>query len=457
MRAKRILLLLALALTGCAPKLPAPEVTVKVSAYLPGQGGQVAALPTDWWQIFDNPALDRLEQSGLRANSDIAQAGAALAAARDNARAADGAFLPQLVLGPSGYPEISRQSYPTGPNGYPPYTIYTLAGEISYDPGLFGARHFTFANGAALAAYQAAELDAARQSVTGNIAAAAIALAGDEAQIETTSRIIASEQRLLTLLQGEYADGAIPQLNVLQQQSSILATQASLPALRTQAQQQRDRLAVLTGSLPASFTVPVPRLAELALPANIPVVLPSAYLQNRPDIRAALAQVAAQHAALGVAVAHMYPDLSLSATGGYAAELTSALFNTSSAFWLLAGNLLAPLYEGGTLHAHKQAAQAQLAGALSAYHGAVLNAFAQAADALCAVQNGQDALARASAAAQTADRAYQLAAAQYRLGAVDYTTVLTAQTQAAQAALSQIQARTTLLAAIATLQSAMAN
>ncbi|WBO59176.1 efflux transporter outer membrane subunit [Acidocella sp. MX-AZ03] len=280
---------------------------------------------------------------------------------------------------------------------------------------------------------------------------------GDEAQIETTSRIIASEQRLLTLLQGEYADGAIPQLDVLQQQSSILATQASLPALRTQAQQQRDRLAVLTGSLPASFTVPVPRLAELALPANIPVVLPSAYLQNRPDIRAALAQVAAQHAALGVAVAHMYPDLSLSATGGYAAELTSALFNTSSAFWLLAGNLLAPLYEGGTLRAHKQAAQAQLAGALSAYHGAVLNAFAQAADALSAVQNGQDALARASAAAQTADRAYHLAAAQYRLGAVDYTTVLTAQTQAAQAALSQIQARTTLLAAIATLQSAMAN
>ena len=187
------------------------------------------------------------------------------------------------------------------------------------------------------------------------------------------------------------------------------------------------------------------------------MVLPSAYLRNRPDIRAALAQVAAQHAALGVAVAHMYPDLSLSATGGYAAELTSALFNTSSAFWVLAGNLLAPLYEGGTLRAHKQAAQAQLAGALSAYHGAVLNAFAQAADALSAVRNGQDALARASAAAQTADRAYQLAAAQYRLGAVDYTTVLTAQTQAAQAALSQIQARTTLLAAIATLQSAMAN
>lgn len=457
MWAERSALLLLLVLAGCAPPVPKPDTSVQVSAYLPGQSGQAETMPADWWRIFKCPALDGLEQSGLRANNDIGQAGASLAAARANARAANGAFLPQMVLGPAGDPEISRQSYPTGPNGYPPYTIYTLAGEVSYDPGLFGARRYTFENGQALAAYQRAELDAARQSVTGNIAAAAIALAGAEAQIDTTNRIIAAEQKLLTLLQGEYADGAIPELNVLQQQSSILATQASLPPLQTQAQQQRDRLAVLTGILPESFTDPGLTLANLSLPGDVPVEVPSTYLKNRPDIRAALAQVAAQHAALGIAVAHMYPDLSLSATGGYAAELTGSLFNTSSAFWILAGNLLAPLYEGGELRAHRQAAQAQLAGALSAYHGAVLNAFAQAADALSAVHNGEDALARAVAAANTADRAYKLSAAQYQLGAVDYTTVLTAQTEAAQAALNETKARTDFLSAIATLQTAMAD
>ena len=204
------------------------------------------------------------------------------------------------------------------------------------------------------------------------------------------------------------------------------------------------------------FTPPPIPLDELAQPAQIPVALPSAYLQNRPDLRAALAQVAAQNAALGIAVAHLYPDFSLSATGGYAAETLSSLFGTSSALWILAGNLLAPIYEGGTLHAHKAAAQAQLASALLAYREAVLTAFSQAADALQAVQDDQLALTRAQAAAATANAAYNLATAQFNLGADDYTTVLTAQTAAAQAALATVQARTNLLLDIANLQAILA-
>ncbi|MBU6419346.1 MAG: efflux transporter outer membrane subunit [Proteobacteria bacterium] len=457
MRINRATLALVLALAGCAPPLPKPDTAVQVSAYLPGQDVVAAPMSRDWWRVFNSPTLDALEQSGLRANNGILQAQANLNAAQANASAANGAFLPQVQLEPPGAPAASRQSYPTGPNGYPPYTIYSLAGEVSYDPGLFGARHYTFQNGQVLAAYQAAELDAARQSVVGNIAAAAIALAGDEAQITTTERIIAAEQNLLNLLQGEYADGAIPRLSVLQQQSVILGTQATLPPLQTAAQQQRDRLAVLTGVLPADFSAAGLDLAGLALPQNVPVELPSTYLADRPDIRAALAQVVAQHAALGIAVAHMYPDFSLSATGGYVAETASALFNTSSAFWVLAGNLLAPLYDGGELRAHKHAAPAQLAGALAAYHAAVLNAFAQAADALAAVQNGRVALGRAAAASQTAEAAFDLSAAQYRAGAIDYTTVLTAQTNAVQVALSEVRARTALLSAIAALEAAMAN
>ncbi|MGO9818406.1 MAG: efflux transporter outer membrane subunit [Acidocella sp.] len=449
-------LLLLLALAACAPPLPKPDTDVAVQAYLPGEGVAASPVPEAWWTIFGNSSLNALEAKGQAANPDVGQAAQNLAAAAQNAVAANGAFLPQIGLNPAGSPALSRQSYPTGPNSSPPYTIYALTGQISYDPGLFGARHYTFENGQALTEYHAAELDAARQSVAGNIAAAAIGLAGAQAQIATTQDIIAAEQNLLTLLQGEYADGAIPELNVLQQQGVILAAQATLPPLQNQAQAQRDRLAILTGTLPADFTDPGITLDQLVLPAKIPMLLPSAYLANRPDIRAARAQVAAQNAALGVAVAHLYPDVSLTASGGYAAGTLGALFNTSSALWTLAGNLLVPLYEGGELHAHKKAAQAELAAALYAYRGAVLGAFGQAADALSAVQTGQTTLARAQAAARTADAAYNLAAAQYQLGAVDYTTVLTAQANAAQAALTQTQARTNLLLAIASLQAAMA-
>jgi outer membrane protein TolC len=218
----------------------------------------------------------------------------------------------------------------------------------------------------------------------------------------------------------------------------------------------RDRLAILTGQLPGDFSLPPPALDAFATPDNLPILLPSAYLTNRPDLRAARATVAAQNAALGLATAKLYPDVNISATGGLASETLGTLFEPSAALWTLAGNLVAPLYEGGTLHAQRDAAQAQLAAALAAYRQAVLTAFGQAADALDATQQDSTALTRAEASAQTANAAYQLANAEYRLGATDYTTVLTAEASAAQQALNVTSARVNLLADIARLQAVMA-
>jgi NodT family efflux transporter outer membrane factor (OMF) lipoprotein len=451
--------LAAILLGSCAPALPAPTDNVAAGAYMAapptGATATVAAPPPDWWTDFDNATLNTLVAQGLAASPTIEEADANLTIARQNAVANNGAYLPQIGLNP-GQPQISRTSEPGGPNGFPPYTVYALGGTISYDPGLFGARKYTFENGAALADYQSAELDAARQSLAGNIVAAAIGVAGIQAQIGTTRNIIAAEQKLLALLQGEFNDGAIPALTVLQQRGTILATQATLPTLQTSAAQQRDRLAILTGQLPAAFTVPDIPLEHLTAPMPVPVSLPSAYLENRPDLRAARAQVAAQNAALGVAVSHLYPDLQLSASGGWVATTLNPLFSPATAFWSLAGNLLVPLYDGGELHARKAAAQAQLAEALAAYHDAVLTAFGQAADALQAVQNDETALGSATDAANTAMAAYKLASQQYALGAVDYTTVLTAQAAAAQQALVLIQTKTALLLDIARLQAAMA-
>ena len=445
-----------LSVSSCAPAVPKPDTSIAATAYLPpdmpGGAAETASPGSNWWQSFGNAELDRLVATALQASPSIASANATLAAALFNNTAATGATLPQIGLAPS----VSRQSYPTGPNGSPPYTIYSLTGTISYDPGLFGARPAVFANAAAQAAYQQAELDAARQSVAGNTAAAAIGYAGEEAQIDATRTIIAAEQRLLTLLNGEYAYGAIPQLNVLQQQSVILAAEATLPPLQTQADQLRDRLAILTGSLPQNFMAPPLTLQDFAPAAVIPVALPSTYLANRPDIRAARAVVAAQNAALGLAVAHLYPDLTLTAQGGYAAQTLGTLFQPASGLWTLAGNLLQPLYDGGILRARRQAAQANLTAALADYRSAVLNAFGAAADALQALQNDQAADVSAGQANQTAQRAASLAKQQYALGAVDYTTVLTAQATANQQALIMVQVRTALLLDRARLQSIMA-
>ncbi len=449
--------LIGFLLCSCAPPLAPPDTKTDANAYLPTALSNPAfiagTIPEAWWAIFGNASLDLLVATGLQASPTLDQANANLAAAAANANAANGAYLPQIGLNPN----LSREAYPTGPNGSPPYTIYSLTGTISYDPGLFGARHYTFENSAAQVDYQLAEIDAARQSLAGNIVAAIIGEAGDNAQIVTTEQIIGVEQNLLNLLNGEYLDGAIPKLNVLQQQSQILATQSTLYPLQTDAEAMHDRIAVLTGQLPAQFQTSGIDLAAISIPTRIPITLPSSYLANRPDLRAARANVAAQNASLGIAVAHLYPDLTLSASGGYASETLSTLFEPGSGLWSLAGNLLAPLYDGGILHARKRAAQAELAASLAAYRGAVLNAFGEAADALQATQNDQTALLRAQAASSTATQAYQLAEQQFALGAADYTTVLTAQTTASQQALNLVQSRTRLLLDIARLQSAMAD
>jgi NodT family efflux transporter outer membrane factor (OMF) lipoprotein len=447
---------LCLALTSCAPPLPAPDTAVRVSGYLPGQAPVAVPGPRDWWRIFDSPGLDALESRGLAANPTLAQAADNLKAAQAQAAASNGAYLPQVQIGGDNTSLVERSAFPTGPNESSAYSIFTPSGFISYDPGLFGVARYTAQNGQALADMAADQGDAARAALAGNIAMAAITESGFAAQITVTQQILAAEQNLLTLQQGEYAAGAITQLAVLQQQSVIDTTAATLPGLRTQEAAQRDRLAILTGTLPADFTGPPLGLESYTAPAPVPQELPSAYLRTRPDIRAALDNVAAQNAALGVAVGHLYPDISLSAQGGFASQAINSLFEPGAVFWTLAGNLLVPLYQGGTLHARRDQAQAQLAAALAAYHETVLTDFAQAADALCAVQQGQDAVARALTAANTAGAAYHLARAQFQLGAIDNTTVLTAQAQAAQAALTLAVARTNLLLAIATLQATQA-
>jgi NodT family efflux transporter outer membrane factor (OMF) lipoprotein len=441
---------LALALAGCAADQP-PVLPSAPAAYLPGPVPAYGGVPADWWRQFGSTSLDALVEQGLRDSPTLAAQQAQIRAAQANAQAVAGGFLPQLSLNPA----VARNAYPVGPSATPPQTIISLTGTVSYDPGLFGVRHYNFANQAAQIAYQQAELDAARQTLAGNIVAATLAEAGYQAQIDATNHMLASQRDQLHILQGEFALGAVMRDDVLRQQSVMLAAAATLPGLTTGLEQQRDRLAVLTGQMPDAVLPPLPALESLQLPATIPVSEPSAYLQNRPDLRAALALVAAQDAQLGLATAHLYPDISLSAQGGYAAETLNSLFEPGSALWTLAGSLLQPVYAGGTLHARRRQAQAELAGALASYRDAVLHAFGDAADVLQALQNDEAALSEAQQASDTANAAYQLTLQRFQLGATDETTVLAAQSSAMQQALVLVQARESLLLDFARLQSIM--
>lgn len=450
-RVSPILLALA-ALAGCAVPIKPVTTSAAPAGYVRGEIPAGAALTASWWRGFGDAALDRLVAIGERRSPTIAAANALVAEARANAAAANGAFLPQAALNPTA----TRQKYSSVPFGFPAFTIYQLAGTITYNPGLFGARDYAFRNGAALTVYQRATAAAARLTLADNIVVAAITEAGLAARIDTDEAIAASEKRLLKLVSGEYAAGAIARLPVLQQRAQYQATMAALPALLGQASAERHALAVLSGTPPAEFSGGRFRLADFLLPRDLPVAVPSVLVAGRPDIVAARALVSADHAAVGQAVAALYPNLTLSAQGGYGAETLNTLFQPGSTLWTLAGSLLAPVFDGGVLHAHERAAQAALANALATYRGTVLTAFQQVADGLRHVEDDRAAVRESREAATTAESAYRLARRQFRLGAADYNTVLTAEIAWRQAQLIAVQTATQRLLDDAALRAALA-
>jgi len=446
------ILLTAVILAGCTVPIKPVVVGPVPGGYVRGQAAAGSVLVGAWWRGFGDRSLDRLVAAGEVRSPGVVGAVALVRAAAANRAAATGVFLPQVSLNPN----VSRQSFPTGPNGYGAYTIDELDGTIGYNPGLFGARAYAFRNGAALVAYQRAEVAAARLTVADEIVVAAITEAGLDAQIRTDRAIAASEKRLLDLLSGEYGAGAIARLPILQQRAQYQATMSALPGLEAQAAAQRHAMAVDSGVPPVDFTGGHYRLADFTVPRDLPPAVPSALVAGRPDIVAARALVAADHAAVGQAVAALYPSLTLTAQGGYASETFNTLFEPGAALWTLAGSLLAPVFDGGVLRAHERAAQATLSNALATYRGTVLAAFQQVADGLRKVAADRPSVQESDAAAATADQAYTLADQQFKLGAADYNTVLTAEITWRQSQLAAVQARTQQLLDEAALRAALA-
>ena len=437
-------------LSGCAAPKIAPMPLPK--HYLRDSASANAPLDQHWWRAFNNQRLDQLIAQAQAQSPTIQAAQSLVARARADAAANNGTFLPHLALNP----QESRQAFPSGPFGFGPYTIFQVTGTASENPGLFGARSSAFRNGRARIAYRRAQAAAARLTIADDVVVAAITEAGLEAQIRTEAKIAASAQHLLVLLRGEQQAGAIPRLPVLQQRAQLQTSLALIPALRASASVQRHAIAVFAGMAPAQLSDARFRLGDFAPPADPPLSLPSILVAQRPDIIAARALVSADHAAVGQAVAALYPSLTLSAQGGYAAETFNSLFQPGAALWTLAGSLLTPIFEGGVLHAHERAAQATLANALATYRLTVLTAFQQVADGLREAQAARATVADDREAARTAEAAYRLARAQFRLGAVSYNTVLTTEITWQQAVLAQRQAETTRLLDAVALRAALA-
>ncbi len=416
-----------------------------------------AELPRRWWTLFGSAPLDALVDQALAANPSVHAAQAALRQANELTAAQRGSFLPAVQAGF----DASRQQQATGvlaPNlasGASIYNLYTPQVTVTYVPDLFGANRRLVEALAAQAEMSRFQLEATYLTLAANVVAAAIQEAGLRAQIAATTRVVDLEREALAVMRRELELGAIAEADVYAQDAALANLETTLPPLQRQWQQTRDLLAALTGRLPANYDAAPLDLDDLTLPQDLPLGVPSRLVERRPDVRAAEAALHSATASVGVAIADLLPQVTLTGTVGSSATAMSDLFKAGTGFWSVGASAAQTLFAGGTLLHRKRAADAALEQAAATYKATVLTAFQNVADALHALGTDADALRAAARAADAAEKSLSVARRQLELGSVSYLGLLTAEQADQQALVTLAQARAARLADTAALFQAL--
>ena len=396
-------------------------------------------IPGDWWMLFHSTQINALVARALKANPTVAAAQATLQQARENTRAEQGSLFPQISASTSGEREHNTLTSPV------PTTYNVVSGSlsVSYTLDAFGGVRRQVEQLSAQAEYERYELEATELTLIANVVNAAINEASLQAQIDTTHEIIRAYRDALDVTRHRFELGGVSQVDVLQQQSLLDERIATLPGLQKQIEQQRNQLAVYLGGLPSEYDAPTLDLASLVLPEELPVSLPSSLVAQRPDIQAYGALLHSATANVGVAVANMLPQISLTGSYGRDGSSYSNLFNPAGIVWSIAGSLSQPVFEGGALKAKKRAADAAVDVAAAQYSSTVNSAFQDVANALVAINRDAQTLAANLETQKTAAASLEVAQAQYRAGAGTYLNVLNAEQSDQSARLTLISSQAT--------------
>lgn len=469
---------LVLALAGCAAgpdfKPPAPPTAASYTGHTlaapvatPGVAGggaqhfaQGADISGDWWTLFHSHALDALVAQALKNNHDLKAAQAALRVAHEDVLAQRGAFYPSVSASFAG----SRQkapitlapvpNYPVVPQEYR-FDLFTPQLSISYAPDLFGLNRRTVESLQAQEQSTRFQMIAAWTTLTSNVVVTAVQVAALRDQVQATRDMVALDKKSLAILQLRLEKGDASRLDVAAQQSQLAQVEAGLPALVKQLAATRHALAVLVGVFPGQSPGATLKLADLHLPAQLPLSLPSQLVAQRPDVRQARADLHAASAAIGIAEAARLPNIDLSANVGSTALAMSKVFDSGTGFWGVAASLTAPIFEGGALMHQERAAKAAYVEAAEQYRGTVLTAFQNVADTLVALDQDAKGLQAAAAAERAAKTALDLSQLQFRHGYIGGFERLAAEQSYQQARMALIQAQANRFADTAALYQAL--
>ena len=276
--------------------------------------------------------------------------------------------------------------------------------------------------------------------MSANVVNTVIARSAYEAEVRATEQLVVLQRQQLQLAEVQVRSGTASFAAVLALRGEIAAEQALLAPLRQKISEAGDLLATLEGAPPSDAILPEIELGGLALPADLPVSLPSDLVRQRPDILLAEAQLHAASAGIGVATAAMFPSFNLGATYGASGTQFSNLSAASGRFWSIGPSATIPLFQGGTLWYGRKAAIDAFQFSQANYRQVVLSAFAQVADTLKGLEHDADALQAQVEGLRAANDLLGLVQANYRAGLIGYADVLSADVQVQESTVGYLQA-----------------
>jgi len=392
-----------------------------------------------WWKSFGSSQLEAVVAQGLADNPGLQAAEASLRASRENLTAGAGIFYPQVS---STFSQSREAASPVTSGGSGAIVnLSTLSASVSYALDLFGGQRRGVEALGAQVDIQRARTLGAYMTLTGNIVNTSIAIAAWREELDELDQLIAIERDQLLIATKQHQAGIATYSSVLALQSQLASLEASIPPVKQKLSQAEHLLATLVGKTPSEWETPDLRFSGISLPVSVPLSLPSELVRQRPDILAAEAELHAANAEIGVATAALFPSFTL--TGGYGrtGSQPHELSDPVNRFWSVGGNVVQPIFNGGTLRAKRRAAIEVRDQKLALYRQTVLGAFAQIADLIRALEHDAEAVHAESKALESTRLALDLIQANYKAGMVNYLQVILADIQYRQARIGYLEAR----------------
>ncbi len=467
-RASALAILASLAMAGCAvgpdftrPTPASADVFQRLQTAQAPSRAIAAEFNTDWWTLLNDPLLNELESRLVDANLDVASASARLQQSRATQQVVGAQQLPKLdaaasynrergspngILSLLGVAPNSAQTQSAsgsspvgvapmpGSSGSPPFNVYQFGFDASWELDLWGRVRRSVEAAGALTDASVEDRNAVLLSVRAELARNYVELRDIQSLLEIAKQNLDIARDTAKLTQVRAREGATTDLDVANAAAQVASIESLIPTLEARHESTINAIGLLLAQEPGALRQQLGEPREMpALPAQVPVGLPSEIVQRRPDIRRAEAQLHAATASIGMAKADFYPRITLNGSAGFQSLQLSSLADWASRQFVIGPSISLPIFEGGRLRGTLHLREAQQQEAAIAYRHTVLKAWREVDDALVAYDAEQRRRDKLVTVVSENQRALTIAQRRYKAGAVDYLDVLNTQRQLLQA------------------------